>query len=235
MQKAGRTIRNRGIALSSAVLGGVFLAGCASFTYPAPQPVAGEGVSALSTASISCPAAIRGTHIHTAFSVGEQVDFCFTSPLRGQYQNAGLTFGLSCAHGLPGSGRGDTGKMIFEVYVRTHSTPIEFEHVAGRLEGAGRAVQVEGRAERREYLDLPAPSLIDGQFRYPVDGAWLTLPQASRFYTRPAYLITLTFEQECDPDQKYRLSLSGISQAGAPLAVPSVEFAPFSEAIPNFD
>ena len=71
--------------------------------------------------------------------------------------------------------------------------------------------------------------------RYPADGAWLPLAKASSLYVRPAYLITLAFEQECDPDHKYRLTLSGITQAGAPLAVPSVEFVPFSEGMSTFD
>jgi len=214
----------------------MLIQGCGTFTYPSPQPVSGPQITSLDLSGISCFNSIRGaTRGHIAFSLDGTVDFCFTSPLMGYYKNENLTYGIPCTLGAIGGVRGDASRLVFEVYVRGHEVDLGVNQAIGMLETKERSTTAMAIVEPRKFLDMPPGTNIDGKLRYNVNGAWLSFAEASSYFTRTAYMMEFDFDQTCNPDANYRLTITGLTAEDHALIVPPVDFVPFSETVPTFD
>ncbi len=131
--------------------------------------------------------------------------------------------------------RGDSSRLIFQVYIRGHDVALGVDQVSGTLNSNGGTSTVQPRVETRKFLDTPQGTTVDGVLKYNVNGKWLTLSQASDYFTRSAYLLSFEFDQTCNPDQQYLLNIKGITVDGNSVLVPTLKFEPYSETIQTFD
>jgi len=215
--------------------------GCATFTYPSPQPVVGDQIASIDPKvsgaqfGLSCPSSIRGTRSQIAFIVGEKVGFCFASPIVGDATHGNLSYIKPCAHGPIGGVRGETFGLIFQVYVRGKEVVLGVDQSLGTLETKGRTTTAKAQVQSRKFADMPPGTKVDGQLRYYVNGSWLSFAEASPHFSRIAYELVYVFDQACDPDADYRLSITGITIDGRAPHLPPVDFVPYSEIVPTFD
>ena len=219
----------------------MLIQGCATFTYPSPQLVVGDQIASIDPKvaaaqfGLSCPSSIRGSRSQIAFSVQGKVGFCFASPIVGDATHGNLPHIKPCAHGPIGGVRGESFGLIFQVYVRGKEVVLGVDQSLGTLETKGRSTTAKAQVQSRKYADMPPGTKVDGELRYNVNGSWLSFAEASPHFSRVAYELQYVFDQACDPDADYRLTISGITIDGRALHLPPVDFAPYSEIVPTFD
>jgi len=220
------------------LLGAAALQACAQFTYPSPRLEGMTASAAFEPADDfkdSCRQhllAVRGsTRSFVAFRVAGPASLCFTSPVDktaiAQQEDT------TCVKGVMGLHEGYE-PLVFRVFVG--GKDLSLDEAAATLETKGGAATAKGelKTDVDSYIDdLPAPVDVGGARRYPVNGEMLSYAQASPYFKRPVDLLEFHFDQDCDPSAHYRLTLTGLAQNGRALAVPPVDFDPFTEDLPD--
>jgi hypothetical protein len=226
------------------------LQACASSTYPSPQPVAGSGVVVIDPhAPVSpgqfpgvaalCDHTLRGaTRQVAAINLEGRIGLCFAVPVTGSYaaaNNPRLVFKRPCVGGTLAPWRGESRRLIFQVVVGARDGVLGVDRAVGRLETKADSIVGTTQVRARQLLDMPPGTIVDGKLRYKVDGSWLTFADAAPVFSRPGYELAFEFDHSCDPDARYRLTITGVTIDDRELAVPAVDFVPFSETLTTFD
>jgi hypothetical protein len=186
-----------------------------------------------------CDHTLRGaTRQVLAIPLAGEAAACFATPSTGtivQGTQPALEFHPACAAGPLGGYRGASGELLFRAFVGARGGVLAAGEAVGTLETDGRIVVGATRVEPRNFLDMPPSTLVEGQLRYRVDGAWLAFAQAAPRFTRTGYLLALSFPVQCDPAARYRLRVTGITIDGVALPIPAVYFSPHGEILPRMD
>jgi len=229
----------------------VLVQGCATVTYPSPQSVEGDHITLhfphhsdssgtfLNAIDAMCTGGVRGsTRAQLVFSVEGGVGFCFSAPITGTRRigtDPELEYSTPCARGPLGGVRGPSHMLIFQVLVVSKDDDLNPDQAQGGLEGKVEAAHALARVQVRSFLDMPPGINVNGKLRYDVDGSWVSFAEAAPHFTRKAYALAFGFDQDCDPDARYRLSVTGITRNGRAVLVPTVDFAPRREAVSPID
>ncbi len=238
--------------------------GCATFTYPSPQAVEGSQIVSVyphnsetlphfsGFAGLLCPRLLRAVkHDAMALTVGGKVALCFASPTAGYYRldstgNHIVTSPLPSPEPAPCAGRifgkvyGEKSRLIFQVSVGGKDIALGVDQTLGTLEVNGRSTTVLPQVQTSEFHEMPPSKSVDEKQLFNVNGSWQpytaeVLDYELTHLKYPAYLLKFEFDQDCDPDAHYRLTIKGIKIDGSELHVPPVEFEPYSETSPIFD
>jgi hypothetical protein len=226
------------------------LQACASSTYPSPQPAAASGVAVIDPhaplspgqfpgVAAMCDHSLRGaTRQVAAINLEGRIGLCFAVPITGSYaaaSNLGLVFNRPCVRGALSPWHGESRRLIFQVVVGARDGVLGVDRAVGRLETKAGSIVGTTQVRARQFLDMPPGTMVDGKLRYKVDGALLTFADAAPAFSRPGYELAFEFDHLCDPDARYRLTITGLTIDDRELAVPAVDFVPFSETLPTFD
>jgi len=214
--------------------------GCKPVTYLSPQDVVGDRVVSVRPhypetlpgfSGLVCSGQISdSTRSEIAFSVDGVVGFCMTTPTIGSSasaSNPGLAFPIPCERGRTREVARNNGKLIFTMLIGSKVDGLEVDRTTGTLQAEGRSTTAKAQVQSRTFLDMPQGTIVDG--------SWLSFADASRHFSRPAYLVTFSFDQTCNVDAQYRLTIDGVTINGRALQVPPIEFAPYSETVPAID
>ena len=195
-------------------------------TFPAPHPAI-EGAAASNRAPdaptlaplesvctragiepLSLPDSLATTHDHAGFTIAD-VGFCFYRPLQ-RTTAAGSGFQYSrCERQTPNTllappppSIRNTAPLTFKIYVEGRG--LSFNRLSGTLSG---------------HIAMPDTAIASVR-SFPATGSPSGLDR---------FLLTIDFDQFCDPDVRYKLSISGLTKEGRPLLVPAVDFDPSTE------
>lgn len=191
-------------------------------TYPSPHPTGGDNIvypfarvdkdyllqaKGLSEFERRCtyPEDERyGTRTRAGFTV-EAVGFCFFSPYSGDpavqhvEENVDLVPWRRCSSRF---GLYRREPISFEV--RVAGKDIAFDHPAGKLAVAGRSATAQADVQGADYPGGPKPK------------GWYQV-------------LTFHFDEPCDPEARYRLTITGVTSQGRAIRVPPVDFDPLTE------
>ena len=224
--------------------------GCSKFTYPSPQPVEISHYMHASTIKSDrnnpfygfeamCPSIIRGaTHDVVTFNIDKKIGFCFASPVTGSYKSLNypeLVFKFPCVRGSIGGFRGESSALVFQVYVGGKDVVLGFDQTLGMLEVNERSLTVKPQIQYKQFEDMPPGISVDGELRWDVNGSLHSYVEALPFFLHPGYMLEFNFNQKCDPDSHYRLTITGITSNSSAILVHPVDFFPYGEFLSKFD
>jgi hypothetical protein len=114
--------------------------------------------------------------------------------------------------------------LIFQLYIG--ASDLEIRDAQATLDVDGKSFQSTAAVRDSPYgggLDEATPGTK------PINPGAATL-----IYSIPRTQLVFHFNQPCNPNASYRLSIAGITVDGREIEIPSVEFHPFSEWVQRY-
>lgn len=156
------------------------------------------------------------TRDSVAFSA-DGADFCFDSPIAGQTYNRQQLCASSFSVNL------NSHPLTFRVYVSGDG--VVLDQPKAKLEANGKSSTAAAQVRSAPFM-VRAKQAPPGAKPLKSPGVSILL------YEVPRWELAFSFDQSCDPDTSYRLTLSGITANGRRLKVPPVDFTRYREWLP---
>jgi len=196
------------VLAACAVMQGCYL-GSAPMTYLSPQPLGGDGVMAEGQGKSTCINNSRlFTHTWASVTVAGNT-FCFTSPKREDKtrrfdddSNPWMCAGRKWAT----LGMEKRRRIIF--FVTAEGADLAYDHAVAALETHGRTYSAKPMVHIYPAVNMP------------------------NYASKPKAILAIIFDEACDFDASYRLTLSGITSGGQVLPIQPVDFRPTKENFP---
>ena len=175
-------------------------------TYLSPQPLGGDGVMVEGQGKSTCNNNSRlFTHTWASVTVAGNT-FCFTSPKR---EDKTRPFDDDSNPWLCAGREWATlkkGRIIF--FVTAEGGDLAYDHAVAILETHGRTYSAKPTVHIYPAVNWP------------------------NYASKPKAKLAIIFDEACDFEASYRLTLSGITSAGHELPIQPIDFQPIKENFP---